>query len=244
MSWAQFSRLGEAQILLPAMLMAALWLARRAPGRPGALTWLLATTVAVGLTTASKVAFIGFEVGYAPWDYTGISGHTMFAFAILPVLLAAAAGRQVGARVAASAGLLLAAAVGVSRLKLGVHSVADVALGATLGLLVAGLSLRRLRRDGVAGGAVPAWLPAAMLAWLLVTPSVAPPSATHGWVTRLSLAMSGRPAPYTRTDMLRRWESQRAACGGASSCGSGCQASHHASGRSFTTRSALSCSVI
>jgi hypothetical protein len=208
--WALLSRLGEAQILLPAMLLAALWLALHPPGRRGALTWLLATGAAIALTTASKVAFIGYELGYAPWDYTGISGHTMFACAILPVLLAAAAGQRGPAWFAAGAGVLLALAIGLSRLRLGVHSGVDVAIGCTLGLLVAGLALRTLWRDGVVGGAVPVWLPATMLAWLLITPSMAPPSLTHDWVTRLSLAVSDRPTPYTRAEMMRKWAVQRA----------------------------------
>ena len=46
------------------------------------------TAAAALITTVTKVAFIGYEVGYAPLDYTGISGHAMFAAAVLPVSIA------------------------------------------------------------------------------------------------------------------------------------------------------------
>jgi hypothetical protein len=49
----------------------------------------------------------------------------------------------------------------------------------------------------------PAWLGVVLLAWLLSLPVGAPPSQTHNWVVRLSLAVSDRPAPYTRAQMHR-----------------------------------------
>ena len=73
--WGQITRLGEAQILLPAMALALLWLWRQAGGRPLAVAWLLATGVAASITTVSKVAFLGFGIGHAPLDFTGFSGH-------------------------------------------------------------------------------------------------------------------------------------------------------------------------
>ena len=85
--WGQITRLGEAQILLPAMALALVWLWRQAGGRPLAVAWLLATGVAASITTVSKVAFLGFGVGHAPLDFTGFSGHAMFAAALMPVLV-------------------------------------------------------------------------------------------------------------------------------------------------------------
>jgi hypothetical protein len=49
----------------------------------------------------------------------------------------------------------------------------------------------------------PAWLGAALMAWVMILPLGAPPSPTHGWVIRLSLALSERPAPYQRWMMHR-----------------------------------------
>jgi hypothetical protein len=130
---------------------------------------------------------------------------------LLPaILLAASAGQRRPAWFTAGGGALPALPIGLSRLRLGVHSSADATIGGTLGLLVAGLALRTLWRDAGFGGAVPVWLPATMLAWLLITPSMAPPSLAHDWVTRLSLAVSGRPTPYTSAEMMRTWTVQRA----------------------------------
>jgi hypothetical protein len=50
-----------------------------------------------------------------------------------------------------------------------------------------------------------------LLAWMAAMPAAAPPSRTHGWVTSLALAMSGRSEPYTREAMQQQWQSRRAA---------------------------------
>ncbi len=74
------------------MLAALIWLLLVPRATATALWWLAGTAVAALVTTFTKVAFIGYEVGYAPWDYTGISGHAMFAAAVLPVLASLLAG--------------------------------------------------------------------------------------------------------------------------------------------------------
>ena len=84
--WHTVTRLGEAQLLLPALLAVTAWLALRAQAPRVALVWLSTTAVAALLTTATKIAFIGYGLGYAPLDFTGISGHAMFSAAILPLL--------------------------------------------------------------------------------------------------------------------------------------------------------------
>ena len=201
--WAVLTRLGEAQILLPALLFSVLWMMRTPASRRFALCWLGATGVAATLTTLTKVAFIGFEIGYAPLDYSGISGHAMFSSAVLPVLLYSAATpwARPWPRAAALLGWALALAIAVSRPKLGVHSVADVVLGFSLG---SAASVATLRFGGRPDTAVPRWVPLALSAWLVVLPGQAPPSQTHSWVTRLALAVSGREQPYTVGQMRLR----------------------------------------
>ncbi len=234
-AWGLITRLGEAQILLPVMLLTAAWMTRRVPkampasvqgchdirtdvpndGRLGALVWLLSMLVAAALTTVSKVAFIGYEAGFAPWDYTGISGHAMFAFVVWPVLLAVIAGRRGPAYFAAAAGVLLALVIAVSRVKVRAHSPADALLGGGLGLAAAAATLAVIWRHGVGGG-FPMWAPVLILIWFLATPSWAPRSRSHDLVTQLSLAASGRPLPYTRAQMHHAWHAQRSAEGLAS----------------------------
>ena len=44
---------------------------------------------------------------------------------------------------------------------------------------------------------------------MMVLPFGAPPSRTHGWVTAISLQLSGRQTPYTRRAMHREAEQER-----------------------------------
>ena len=200
--WHQLTRLGEAQLLLPALLMAAVWLARRPGGGRLAGTWLAATVGAALLTTATKVAFIGYGIGYAPLNFTGISGHAMFAAAVLPPLVLLAGGAWVADRRAAllTGAYGLAAAVAVSRVMVGAHSWSEVIAGYALGALCSGIALATAR---VPAARLARWVPAALLAWGAVGVAAAPPSQTHDLVTRLALAQSGRDKPYQRWEMLR-----------------------------------------
>jgi membrane-associated phospholipid phosphatase len=200
--WHGFTRLGEAQLLLPALLLAALWLALQPGGWRPAGAWLGGTAAAAMLTTATKVAFIGYGLGLAALDFTGISGHAMFAAATLPPLLHLAGGALPAPRRRAllALGVALAAAVAVSRVRVQAHSWSEVAAGWALGMAVSALALR--------AGPWPAlplarWLPLLLAAWLLAGIVTAPPSRTHDWVTRLALAQSGRAQPYQRWQLHR-----------------------------------------
>jgi len=209
--WAVITRFGEAQILLPACAAALLWLLfasaagpRSLPrhgGRAAAWRWGAGLCTTTFVTTASKVAFLGFGMGWAALDFTGFSGHAMFSCAVLPVLAGVVAGRG-----GAFTGALLAALVVVSRVQVGAHSWSEAVSGALLGAVVAAWALRAWFEPP---GPVhpPWWLPLALVAWLSVLPAHAPPPRTHDAVVRLSLWVSGRSQPYTRRQM--RLESAR-----------------------------------
>jgi membrane-associated phospholipid phosphatase len=206
-AWQLFTRLGEAQLLLPAAAVV-VWLLLRerapsaGPGQRGlALQWLLRLAIAAALTTASKLAFIGWGLGSAAIDFTGISGHTTFATATYPLLLAAAMpatwplARQAGAL----AGVALALAVGLSRLMVDAHSVSEVLAGVLVGGWAGWLALRlRALRPHFS-----AWLSPLIGLWFVTAPAYAPPSQSHELVTRLALGLSGRAQPYTRADLRR-----------------------------------------
>ena len=200
--WPVVTRLGEVQILLPATLALCLWLAWRPRARPLVGWWLALLAVATFVTTLSKIAFLGWGIGNATLDFTGVSGHAMFAAAIYPLLLGAVFAQQpVGwQRVAVGIGAALALLVAVSRVKVGAHSVSEVLAGMAVGGLVSAWALSRGHLPRVR---VPMLLPLALAAWLAVTPAHAPPSQTHGWVTNLSLSLSGRDRAYTRLDLRR-----------------------------------------
>jgi membrane-associated phospholipid phosphatase len=204
--WPFVTRLGEAQILLPALLAMTGWLAWTRPTRLPAV-WLACTALAAALTTLSKVAFIGWGIGYAPLDYTGISGHAMFAAAILPLLARGLAGPVPPPWPAAAllAGWALALVIAVSRVVTGAHSASEAVAGCLLGTLATLATLALAPAPPAAAAhAAPRALVAALALWLALTPAGAPPSATHGLVTRLALAVAGHSRPYTRADLLRQ----------------------------------------
>ncbi len=205
--WLLITRLGEAQILLPMALAVSLWLMRRRHAWPLVPWWLMLLGGAAGITLVTKLAFIGWGIGSAAFDFTGISGHAMFAAAVLPPLLGLTASRAPRPLrlLAWGAGGVLAAVVALSRLVIGVHSPSEVVAGFVLGLLVSAVVLAATHGRRTPPSA-PLWLPALMLLWFTGTPAAAPPMNTHGLVTRMALSLSGRDQPFTRAELLARRE--------------------------------------
>ncbi|MEO8857684.1 MAG: phosphatase PAP2 family protein [Burkholderiaceae bacterium] len=201
--WVVLTRLGEVQIALPLALLGMVVLLRNAESRALAVWWMVLLTLAIALTTATKLAFIGWGLGWPALDFTGVSGHAMFAAAVYPLLLgcvlAAPASRQLQT-LAIVAGCALALLVGISRVVVGAHSVSEVIAGLCLGGLVSALPLGMLRRPRVRVGPV---VPAMVLVFAALMPTQAPASLAHPLVVRLALLLSGNAAPFTRADMLR-----------------------------------------
>jgi membrane-associated phospholipid phosphatase len=200
--WSLVTRLGEAQIALPVLVASMLWLMLRHGNLRLVTWWLCFLAAAALLTLGTKVAFIGWGVGFAALDFTGVSGHTMFASVVYP-LLACLLFTELPPhqrRGAVWAGVALALVVGISRVMVHAHSVSEVVAGLLVGGAASAAALT-LARHPVAS--VPFWVPLGVALWLVITPVTAPEAQTHGMVTRLSLALSGRTEPYTRSDMQR-----------------------------------------
>jgi hypothetical protein len=208
--WDLIARFGELQILLPAALLVVLALLRRPQTRALGLLWMASLSAALVLTTASKVAFIGWGIGWPELNFTGISGHAMMAAAVYPLLLGSLAFRAPprGRAAAIGVGCAIALLVGLSRVVLGAHSASEVLAGLCVGGAASAIALdgRRLVRAVVH----PA-VPAAVALWLALTPGLAPASQTHSAVTRLSLMLSGRETPYTRGEMIEELRSRQKA---------------------------------
>jgi membrane-associated phospholipid phosphatase len=200
--WHAVTRLGDSQILLPLALLGAIALSRLPQGRPLAARWMSMLSVAVLATLATKVAFIGWGLGWRELDFTGISGHAMMAAAVYPLLFATLASQESrrGTQFAIATGFSLALLVGASRLAVGAHSASEVIAGLTLGGLVSavGLCVAQLPRTPFGS-----WMAAGAAAWLVLMPFHAPTADVHGMVTRLSLELSGHQHPHTRQGMLR-----------------------------------------
>ncbi|HJW11278.1 MAG TPA: phosphatase PAP2 family protein [Albitalea sp.] len=202
--WLLFTRLGEAQILLPAALVFSFWLARRPEARPLVQWWLTLLALAVGVTLGTKLAFIGWGVGSAPLDFTGVSGHAMLAAAVYPLLGAALAASQPPPwrYLALAGGIALAVLIGVSRVAVHAHSVSEVIAGLALGGAATAVALALARAPH---SRVPLLLPLGLALWLIVLPPSAPSSPTHELITQLALGLSGHSQPHTRVQMQRAY---------------------------------------
>jgi membrane-associated phospholipid phosphatase len=203
-AWHVLTRLGEIQILIPAALLVAFHMLRQRDARVAGVAWLGGLCAAALITTLSKVAFIGWGVGYAPLNFTGISGHSMFAAAVYPMLMGTMAPvSNVRARHAAiGAGCVLAVVVGISRIAVGAHSPSEVIAGLTLGASVSLYCVTRYVHTLVR---MSPGIPILIALWLAWSPLQTPPLPTHSVVTRLSLSLSGHPTPFTRSEMLRNY---------------------------------------
>ncbi|HWT38355.1 MAG TPA: phosphoesterase, partial [Paraburkholderia sp.] len=121
--WYLITNFGGAGLTLPLAFAIALWLAVGYSWRLAA-GWLFLLGVAVTLVTVTKIAFLGWGIGVRVWDFTGLSGHAMFATAVFPVaaflalLSAPPAVRIAGLALA----LLGGATVGLSRVVIEAHS--------------------------------------------------------------------------------------------------------------------------
>ncbi|OYT98385.1 MAG: hypothetical protein CFE40_10500 [Burkholderiales bacterium PBB1] len=203
--WNLVTRLGEAQILLPAALLTASWFVWRDRSPRLAVVWMGGIAAATLVTTASKIAFMGYGLGWAALDFTGVSGHSMFAAAIYPLtgvaIASAVAGMQAPRwwRLGLAIGMLLALLVGLSRVAVEAHSWSEVVAGLLVGGAVPWWAARAERAPPARHSL---WLPVVVCVWLGSALPNAPPSPTHGWVTQLALAISGRDQPYTRADLL------------------------------------------
>jgi hypothetical protein len=201
--WYFLTRLGEAQHLLPAAFLAGLMLVRTSNAKNFAMHWLQALAVAALLTTASKLAFIGWGIGNVRWNFTGISGHAMFAAAVYP-LLAGALASHVSTKLqkwAVGISFALVILVGISRIMVGAHSVSEVVAGLLLGCAV---SLLVVYKNGLPQSSMSYWIPLVVATWLIFTPMHAPQLPTHSLVTQLALFLSGHSQPFTRHDLLHK----------------------------------------
>lgn len=208
--WPTVTRFGEAGILLPCAALIAVGLMAATREVRTALPWVLSLGLAVAVTTASKIAFLGFGVGVAALDFTGFSGHSMFAAAVYPMLAWTLCGRtRPGVRItAAVVAFAFATLVAVSRHAVDAHSWSEIVLGWALG---AGASLAAMRALGPGTDfTLPPVLGLVIVGWLALVPHEQPLLASHQIVTRVSLQLSGRTHPYTRADLHRARE-QRAA---------------------------------
>lgn len=193
---------GDSGLLLPAALWIAVWLGIRSPTRPLALLWVALFGFGGALIAASKIAFLGWGLGSASFDFTGFSGHTAISASVWPVACWLAVSRW-GHRVRVAAavfGWLFAAFIGLTRLALDAHSLSEVVAGYALGVAVSATFLWWQHR-----------MPHPRVSWVLVLLSLASPvlflrpgtpAPTQSLLEVIAVRLAGIEQPFTRADLL------------------------------------------
>lgn len=187
---------------MPCLLVTAVWLIAIGDRRT-ALIWLGWLMAAILTTLTTKIAFLGWGIGIDSLDFTGVSGHTLLATSVWPVLLSRVIFRQgsdphIGM---ALVGYTLALLVAISRLALAVHSPSEVAAGFVLGSLVSasvvfGVPPTPHLRPGL--------LSLALALWLIAAPIEMPRSRAHGLVIQTALYLSKHAQPHQRNHPVSR----------------------------------------
>lgn len=194
--WQVLTHIGSASLILPVFAIAAtaLWWTGQ---KKAAMVWLMALVLAVALTLATKILFFGWGIGIAAINFTGISGHTLLATSILPVLLAWLTGENKSrpTLTGAFAGLLLAVIVGLSRLVLGAHTISEIVPAWIIGFVVSNLTLRSLDTQNACPSPVRLSPLLFLLSFTAAGSSYLP---TEDWEIKLALMMSGRERPFNR----------------------------------------------
>ena len=201
--WQALTWLGDSGLLLPAAVSITLWLALSRRTWPTAALWVLLFGLGSALILASKLAFMGWGVGSARFNFTGFSGHTAIAASVWPVALwLMAARRSHRVRVmAVGLGWALAAAIGASRLAVLAHSGAEVLAGYVLGVAVSGSFL--LLQRGRPHSRIPAVLVVLSLLAPLLLLRPGTPAPTQSALELLAMRLAGTERVFTRDDLSR-----------------------------------------
>lgn len=192
--WSLITRLGDSSLLAPAAAFVLLWLLyRRETAKAG--LWALLFGFSTALVVASKLAFMGWGIGIPNLNFTGISGHSMMAGAVLPTLAAQLFSPRRAGLAAAAVAALVAVLVGLSRLAINVHSPAEVYAGLALGL---GTSAAFLGGTRVR---LPAFNPALLvlvLALGMAQTATGVRAPTHQLLERIAAHLADRDQPFQR----------------------------------------------
>ncbi|MEJ8824388.1 phosphatase PAP2 family protein [Variovorax humicola] len=200
--WLALTWLGDSGLLLPAAASVTLWLSLSRRTWPTARLWVVMFGGVGLIVLCSKLAFMGWGIGSARFNFTGFSGHTALSGSIWPVVFWLMASRRrhpvrVGA---AFAGWALALVIGVSRLALFAHSSSEVVTGLVLGVATSAGFL--LLQEGRPHSRIPAVVIAVSLLLPLTFLSPGTPAPTQGLLEGVAKWLAGTDRVYTRADLL------------------------------------------
>ncbi|MFJ2991458.1 phosphatase PAP2 family protein [Pandoraea sp. NPDC087047] len=194
--WITITNFGSAAVTVPLAAALTLWLLS-ARAWHAAFAWVALFGAGSLVVAVSKVMFLGWGVGVRELDFTGVSGHTMFAATVYPViawllLRKLALPWRVLGTLAAAAGSV---AVGVSRVALSAHSVSESVAGCVVGFSVCAAFAWVTRGDDAPNLKT---LPMAASLFVLVMWLHGERVPTQRWITEIALMMSGREQPFKR----------------------------------------------
>lgn len=194
MGWTAITNLGDSAIMAPMALLVAgwLWLSR---SLRAALLWSAFFWAGALLVVATKIAYLGWGLGVASVRFTGISGHSMTAAAVLTVAgyFAGEKYSNFAALVGGVLGCSLAVAIAVSRVVLGFHSSSEGMAGWALGCLIAFATIGVVRNQPKAKGGPIVFICALLLLVITLHGARAP---TEQLISKFALFLSGRSAPF------------------------------------------------
>ncbi|HTH45417.1 MAG TPA: phosphatase PAP2 family protein [Oxalicibacterium sp.] len=192
--WSYFTKLADTNVLMTLAFLLAAWMACLRRWRETAL-WLFLFCGGLAIVAATKIAYIGWGIGIASLDFTGISGHAMRAAAVAPVIsvLAVPSRSRAAIVIALLAAIAFSIAIAVSRLILHQHSMSEVLSGLLLGGALAAIFLawshyRRITRWNI--GLVAACV------FIALAGLMAKPAPTERWIVGIALYLSGHDQPY------------------------------------------------
>ena len=186
-------------VLGPAGVAIAVWLLVSKQWRL-VLGWSLWYGGGMLLVVLSKLAFIGWGLGSAEFDFTGFSGHAMRAGAVFPVLMYVVLQRAPRSWRLAGVlfGVAYAVLVAISRVVVHAHSVSEAVSGCVLGLAMAFGFMWQAR--GAVNFAVSHALALASLALMVLITFKAEPMPTEDWLQKIALHLSGHERVFSRAD--------------------------------------------
>lgn len=194
--------LGDSMLLLPTATIITLLLFWKSEDKRSPWYWLLTFCTAGALVSLSKIAFMGFGIGSARFNFTGFSGHSAMSATLWPVMLWLISARlSIGwRRVAIITGYFIPLSVGVSRLVLHYHSDSEVISGLLLGFILSSVYLIGQRHNRLHA------IPTTSLCLLLIVPLLliteGRKATTQQFLQHISAQIAGIEHAWTREKLL------------------------------------------
>ncbi|MEM6160886.1 phosphatase PAP2 family protein [Erwinia sp. P6884] len=194
---------GDSMLLIPTAAIMAILIAWKNSNPRAVWYWIVAFCAAGAIVSLSKIAFLGFGIGSARYNFTGFSGHSAMSATLWPVMLWLLSARLTGfwRGVAVGTGYLIPLLVGASRLILHYHSHSEVITGLLLGFTLSTAFLVSQRGSQLKTFSISQLCVALLLPLLLLSHGRI--ATTQQFLQRLSVEIAGIDHPWTRSDLLK-----------------------------------------